>query len=185
MHNFVKYKRSSRTVSSEFSRCNFTFCHSVSVDYKVYIPKNQSFSFWKHIGYPGKSQGYVLGRDIRQGCVIPTIAGGLCQLSNALYDLALKAQFTILEWHRHSHFIEGSQNTQNRDATVKWNYIDLRFQASFEWGIKIQFTQDQMIVDFTRPPSSIPTLYPSFDLVQINTSPQSSPSQSTLKNCYS
>ena len=49
---------------------------------------NETFSFWKHIGNPNFGQDYVIGREIREGCIVPTIAAGLCQLSNALYDAA-------------------------------------------------------------------------------------------------
>ena len=49
---------------------------------------NKTFSFWKHIGNPNFGQDYVIGREIGEGCIVPTIAGGLCQLSNALYDAA-------------------------------------------------------------------------------------------------
>ena len=53
------------------------------------INANEVFSFWQHIGNPNFGKGYVIGREIREGCIVPTIAGGLCQLSNALYDAAL------------------------------------------------------------------------------------------------
>src|SRR5262245_12150177 len=42
------------------------------------------FSFWRHLGQPARWKGYVEGRELREGCVVPSIAGGLCQLSNAL-----------------------------------------------------------------------------------------------------
>ena len=66
----------------------------------IEIGANEVFSFWRHIGNPNFGKGYVVGREIREGCVIPTIAGGLCQLSNALYDTALKANFDIIERHK-------------------------------------------------------------------------------------
>ena len=33
-------------------------------------------------------KGFVLGREIREGCVVPTVGGGICQLSNALATAA-------------------------------------------------------------------------------------------------
>ena len=92
------------------------------------VKANETFSFWKHIGNPNFGKGYVIGREIREGCIVPTIAGGLCQLSNALYDAALKANFDIVERHKHTKVIKGSLAEQDRDASVKWNYIDLRFK---------------------------------------------------------
>lgn len=112
------------------------------------IPANEVFSFWKHIGNPNSRQGFVIGREIREGCLVPTVAGGLCQLSNALYDAALKAHFEIIERHRHSTVIKGSLAEQDRDATVKWNYLDLRFKSSHAFRIEVELTADKLHVVF-------------------------------------
>ncbi|MGH7002778.1 MAG: VanW family protein, partial [Alphaproteobacteria bacterium] len=63
----------------------------------VEIPAGRIFSFWAHIGRPTRRRGFTAGRELREGCVIPSVGGGLCQLSNALYDAALKAGFEIVE----------------------------------------------------------------------------------------
>lgn len=112
------------------------------------IPAQKTFSFWKHIGNPNFGKGYVAGREIREGCIVPTIAGGLCQLSNALYDAALKAQFEIVERHRHTQVIQGSLAEKNRDATVKWNYVDLRFRSPKTFRIEAELTSEKLIVRF-------------------------------------
>ena len=114
----------------------------------VEVPANQVFSFWKHVGNPNLGKGYVVGREIREGCIIPTIAGGLCQLSNALYDAALKANFEIIERHKHTKVIKGSLAEQNRDATVKWNYVDLRFKSNHAFRIEAELSFDKLIVKF-------------------------------------
>ncbi|GLB47789.1 VanW family protein [Neptunitalea lumnitzerae] len=112
------------------------------------VPANEIFSFWQHIGKPTKRKGYVVGREIREGCIVPTIAGGLCQLSNALYDTALKADFEIIERHRHTKVVKGSLAEQDRDATVKWNYIDLRFVATTPFRIEVLLTSNKLVVTF-------------------------------------
>lgn len=112
------------------------------------VKANEVFSFWKHIGNPNFGKGYVTGREIREGCIVPTIAGGLCQLSNALYDAALKANFEIIERHKHTKVIKGSLAEQDRDATVKWNYIDLRFKSAFDFRMEIELTGDRLLVVF-------------------------------------
>ncbi|MES2279164.1 MAG: VanW family protein [Bacteroidota bacterium] len=112
------------------------------------IPANQVFSFWKHIGNPNIGKKYVVGREIREGCIIPTIAGGLCQLSNALYDAALKANFEIVERHKHTRVIKGSLAEQDRDATVKWNYVDLRFRSGHAFRIEVGLTADKLVIAF-------------------------------------
>jgi hypothetical protein len=114
----------------------------------IEVKANSTFSFWKHIGNPNFGKGYVIGREIREGCIVPTIAGGLCQLSNALYDAALKADFEILERHRHTQVIPGSLAEQDRDATVKWNYIDLRFRSDTDFRIEAELSADKLVVVF-------------------------------------
>lgn len=112
------------------------------------VRANEIFSFWEHIGAPIKPRGYVVGREIREGCIVPAVAGGLCQLSNALYDAALKAGFEIIERHKHTKVVKGSLAEIDRDATVKWNYIDLRFRSTHAFRIEIELTSDQLITKF-------------------------------------
>jgi len=115
---------------------------------EIELPENSVFCFWEHIGRPSKSRGFVVGREIREGCILPTIGGGLCQLSNALYDAALKAGFEIIERHKHTQVIPGSLAEQDRDATIKWNYVDLRFKVNTAIRIEVDLTAEQLIVKF-------------------------------------
>ncbi len=117
------------------------------------VEANEIFSFWKHIGNPNFGKGFVVGREIREGCIVPTIAGGLCQLSNALYDAALKANFEIMERHRHSKVIKGSLAEHSRDATVKWNYVDLRFKSLYAFKMQIELTSNKLTVLFRGKPT--------------------------------
>lgn len=112
------------------------------------VEAGKVFSFWRHIGNPNFGQDYVVGREIREGCIVPTVAGGLCQLSNALYDAALKANFDIIERHKHTKVVKGSLAEKDRDATVKWNYIDLCFKASINFRIDVELTADKLVVSF-------------------------------------
>lgn len=114
----------------------------------IEVKAGKVFSFWKHLGNPNWGKGYVTGREVREGCIIPTKAGGLCQLSNALYDAALKADFDIIERHKHTQVIKGSLAEKDRDATVKWNYVDLKFKSSFDFRIEIELTSNELIVSY-------------------------------------
>ncbi len=107
------------------------------------IPANAIFSFWHHIGRPSAQAGFVVGREIRAGCVIPTIAGGLCLLSNALYKAALEADLEIVERHGHTQqlFTDASDPV---DATVFWNYVDLRFRSSKPWRLETEMTDTHL-----------------------------------------
>ena len=139
------------------------------------IKANEIFSFWKHIGNPNFGQGYVIGREIREGCIVPTIAGGLCQLSNALYDAALNANFDIIERHKHTKVIKGSLAEQDRDATVKWNYIDLRFKSNFDFRIEVELTSEKLILSFRSSHKNVKSIIDNSDIRQTN----------KLNDCYS
>jgi vancomycin resistance protein YoaR len=106
------------------------------------------FSFWMQIGRASKRRGYLRGRMLQQGCMIPAVGGGLCQLSNALYDVALQTGCEIVERHAHSRVVPGSVAAQGRDATVAWNYVDLRFRAPQRLVIRAQVTGENLVVSF-------------------------------------
>jgi hypothetical protein len=114
----------------------------------IELPAGACFSFWAQVGQPTRQRGYVAGRELRQGCVIPNIGGGLCQLSNALYSAALDAGLTIVERHAHTKVIPGSLAEIGRDATVFWNYVDLRFQTPTPLRIEVSLTDEHLIVRF-------------------------------------
>lgn len=114
----------------------------------VQVSSGETFSFWKQVGRASRLRGFVHGREIREGCIIPTVGGGLCQLSNALYDAALKANFEIVERHPHTQAVAGSLAEQGRDATVFWNYIDLRFRSKNTFQIEAKMGSDHLTVRF-------------------------------------
>jgi hypothetical protein len=104
------------------------------------------FSFWKQVGRTTRRRGFVDGRELREGCLIRSIGGGLCQLSNALYEAALEAGLDIVERHPHSRIVPGSRVAQGRDATVFWNYVDLRFTAKFAFRIEATLRRGRLEV---------------------------------------
>jgi vancomycin resistance protein YoaR len=94
------------------------------------LPPGAVFSFWRQVGRPIRSRGYVEGRMLQSGTLSPAVGGGLCQLSTALYEVALQADLTIIERHAHSRIVPGPNAAKaGRDATVAWNYVDLRFAS--------------------------------------------------------
>jgi len=104
------------------------------------------FSLWAHLGPPTRRRGYIEGRELREGCMVPTVGGGLCQLSNALYAAALEAGFEIVERHPHSFIVPGSEAEAGRDATIFWNYVDLRFRSPHPFRIEALMTDDELVV---------------------------------------
>ncbi|PRQ07962.1 VanW family protein [Enhygromyxa salina] len=107
---------------------------------------HQVFSFWAQVGPPVRARGYVAGRELREGCVVPGIGGGLCLLSNGLYGAARRAGFELLERHPHSRRPPGSRAALGEDATVAWNYVDLRFVAGQPWRLEVRLDAQALIV---------------------------------------
>jgi hypothetical protein len=114
----------------------------------VVLGQGQVFSFWRQIGRASRARGYVVGRMLKQGCLVPAVGGGLCQLSNALYALALETGCEIVERHAHSRIMPGSDAAAGRDATVAWNYVDLRFRATHPILIEAKLTRDELVLRF-------------------------------------
>jgi vancomycin resistance protein VanW len=100
-----------------------------SIDGIVLNP-GETFSFWHLIGKPQASKGYIEGLLLSQGEVKTGVGGGLCQLANLLFWLALHTPLEIKERHHHS--FDPFPDEQRvlpfgSGASVFYNYIDLRF----------------------------------------------------------
>ncbi len=121
----------------------------------VLIPAGGLFSFWRHVGPPTSWRGYVPGRMLQEGCIVPAVGGGLCQLSNALYEVALQAGCRIVERHPHSRVVPGSAAALGRDATVAWNYVDLRFTAAQDLRLFVRLDGDRLVVRLLGAPGAV------------------------------
>ncbi|WP_162914320.1 VanW family protein [Taklimakanibacter lacteus] len=110
----------------------------------IEVEAGSLFSFWRQIGRATRARGFVRGRELREGCLIANVGGGLCQLSNALYEAAVGAGFEIVERHAHSRIVSGSRAVAGRDATVFWNYVDLRFRSARAFRIEAVMRQGML-----------------------------------------
>ena len=108
----------------------------------VVVPAGATLGFWRQLGRPSAMRGFVRGRELRGGCIVPVVAGGLCQLSNALADVAARSGLAFVERHAHSARIGDGAI----DATVFWNYVDLRLRAAHAWRIEAELTADELVV---------------------------------------
>lgn len=114
----------------------------------IEVPAGEVLSFWRQLGRPGAWRGFVQGRELRSGCVVPTLAGGLCQLSNALATVAVRAGFELVERHGHTARIEqaGAVDGDAVDATVFWNYVDLKLRAKHAWRLEVELTDSELVL---------------------------------------
>ncbi len=119
---------------------------------RTVLPQGAVFSFWRQMGRASRARGFVAGRMLQEGCLVPAVGGGLCQLSNALYDAALNAGCDVVERHAHSRLVPGSRAAAGRDATVAWNYVDLRFAAPAPMMLRVAVERDELVVRLLSPP---------------------------------
>jgi vancomycin resistance protein YoaR len=110
------------------------------------LEPGETFSFWRAAGRATRMKGYVTGRELRLGCMIPSIGGGICQLTNALSRVAHRAGMEIVERHSHSVHPEGFFIDDTTDATVFWNYIDFRFRSARRVRIGARLTETTLVV---------------------------------------
>jgi hypothetical protein len=114
----------------------------------IVVPAGAVFSFWRQFGRLTRRRGYVEGRQLQEGCLTPAVGGGICQLTNALYEAALDAGFAIVERHAHTRVVPGSAAERDRDATVAWNYLDLRFRVDRSVRLEVRLDADSLVVRF-------------------------------------
>lgn len=114
----------------------------------IEVPAGEVLSFWRQLGRPSAWRGFVVGREVRGGCVVPTLAGGICQLSNALATVAARAGFELVERHGHTARIEqaGPEADDAIDATVFWNYVDLKLRARHAWRLEVELTATELVL---------------------------------------
>lgn len=112
----------------------------------VEIPAGEIFSFWKQLGRTTRNKGFTEGRELRSGCLVPNLGGGLCQLSGLLHAAAVAAGLEVVERHTHSRTLPGTPLPPERDATVFWNYVDLRFRSTADWRLETRLTATELVV---------------------------------------
>ncbi len=105
------------------------------------IKPGETFSFWRQIGEATAEKGYCEGMQLSRGEVVRGVGGGLCQLANLLYWMALHTPLEIAERHHHSFDPFPDENRVlpfGSGAGVFYNYIDLRFFNPTEMTFQIK-----------------------------------------------
>ena len=111
----------------------------------VVIEPDQEFSFNDTIGPMGEENGYLKATGFdSQGKIIQVSAGGMCQVSSTLYNVALLANLEITERHPHSRRVY--YVPADKDATVYYGSLDLKFINNTDEKIKITAENDSYSV---------------------------------------
>ncbi|WP_312113562.1 VanW family protein [Brevibacillus reuszeri] len=114
------------------------------------IHPGETMSYWRLIGKPTRSKGYVEGMLLSRGRVTAAVGGGLCQLSNLLYWMTLHTPLTVTERHRHSYDVFPDANrTQpfGSGATCFYNYLDLQItnQTKQSFQLHVYLTDTHLV----------------------------------------
>ena len=113
----------------------------------VIIAPGETFSYWRLIGRPTRRKGYKEGMVLFCGTFHAETGGGLCQLSNLIYWMALHTDLTIKERYRHSYDVfPDSNRTQpfGSGATCVYNYRDLMItnETNKTYQINVKVTDE-------------------------------------------
>lgn len=95
------------------------------------IRPGETFSVWRSVGRPTRSKGFLDGLVLSNGTISKGVGGGLCQLGNLLYWMALHSPLTIAERWRHGFDVFPDVNRKIPfacGATLSYNYIDLQIK---------------------------------------------------------
>lgn len=109
----------------------------------------ETFSFWRCVGAPVASRGFVEGLQLSQGEVRAGVGGGLCQLANLLYWMSLHTPLEMVERHHHSFdpFPDDRRTLPfGSGAGVFYNYVDLRFRNPTDrtFQLRVWLTEEHL-----------------------------------------
>lgn len=112
----------------------------------IVIQPGEVFSFWRLVGSPTKGKGYLPGLVLNQGKIEAGIGGGLCQLGNLLFWMAVHSPLTIKERHRHGFDVFPDINRTlpfGSGATLSYNYIDFQLVNNTEQPFQLLLWLDE------------------------------------------
>lgn len=112
---------------------------------RIVIKPGKTFSIWKLVGRPTKRKGYLEGLILHNGQIGKGIGGGLCQLGNLLYWMALHTDLDVTERWRHGYDVFPDINRTIPfacGATLSYNYVDLQLTNNTENTYQIHLWLD-------------------------------------------
>ncbi len=112
------------------------------------VKSNDEFSFCKVVGQPSSSDGYKEAHAFVDGELVNAIGGGNCQVSTTIYNAAKKIDGVKIT-ERHEHGKEVGYIEKGKDATVAYDYLDLKFENNNDFDLKLQayIKNDKVCVD--------------------------------------
>jgi vancomycin resistance protein VanW len=116
----------------------------------IVIRPGETFSFWYLVGNPVARKGYLEGLVLDNGQLRKGIGGGLCQMGNLIYWMALHTPLTVVERWRHSYDVfpdAGRKLPFGSGATLAYNYIDLQIRndTQVDFQICVHLTETDLL----------------------------------------
>ncbi|NPV70925.1 MAG: VanW family protein [Firmicutes bacterium] len=116
----------------------------------IVVRPGEVLSFCRLVGPTPRSRGYFPALTLIGDRLQALTGGGLCQLSNMIYWMALHLGFETVERHRHSYDLFPDVNRTvpfGCGATVFYNYVDLVVKNTLEFPVGFGFrVMDGMLV---------------------------------------
>ena len=112
------------------------------------VKSNEEFSFCDVVGQPSSKDGYKEAHAFVDGKLTNAIGGGNCQVSTTIYNAAKKIDGVKIT-ERHEHGKEVGYIEMGKDATVAYDYLDLKFENNnnFDLKLKAYIKNDKVCVD--------------------------------------
>lgn len=126
---------STRYDASQTGRSKNLRLAAEKIDGTVVMP-GEVFSYNKTVGERTIAEGYTEAAGYAGGKVVPTLGGGICQISSTLYDAVVYANLDIVE--RRNHMFLTSYVGAGKDATVVYGSIDFKFKNTRNYPIMIK-----------------------------------------------
>lgn len=127
------------TQSSSSSRATNLRLACEAINGVILYPGDE-FSYNDTLGERTTERGYKTGIAYVGGESVPSIGGGICQVSSTLYYCALQADLEIIE--RENHCYAPGYVPLGMDATVSWGSLNFRFKNNTDYPIRIDAVAD-------------------------------------------
>ena len=101
------------------------------------IKAKEEFSFCEVVGQPSAEKGYKEAHAFVDGKLTNSIGGGNCQVSTTLYNAAKKIDGVKIT-ERHEHGKDVGYIEMGKDATVAYDYLDLKFENNNNFDLKLE-----------------------------------------------
>ena len=112
------------------------------------VRSKEEFSFCKVVGQPSSADGYKEAHAFVDGELVNAIGGGNCQVSTTVYNAAKEIDGVEIT-ERHEHGKEVGYIEMGKDATVAYDYLDLKFKNNNDFDLKLDayVKDDKVCVD--------------------------------------